>query len=60
MAHVSVTNRRYSVKYATAYGNSTVGHKFFVTGGVKREMDIAGINGVHAILSKCIFAFSIE
>lgn len=33
-------------------------HKFFVTGGVKREMDIADINGVYAILSKCIFTLS--
>lgn len=58
MAHVSVTNRRFSVKYATVYaGNSTVGHKFFVTGGVKREMDIADINGAYAILSKCISPF---
>jgi len=36
-----------------------VGHKFFVTGGVKREMDTADINGAYAILSKCIFALSI-
>lgn len=42
------------------YGNSTVGHKFFVTGGVKREMDTADINGAYAILSKCIFALPTE
>lgn len=58
MVHVSVTNRRFSVKYATTvHGNSAVGHKFFVTGGVKREMDIADINGAYAILSKCISPF---
>lgn len=44
-ARQRVTNRRFSVKYTRPYTrNSTVGHKFFVTGGVKREMDIADIS----------------